>query len=321
MRLDPERTFGIEIEFEAREGQGSISRFLSSIVDNLRAEGIDVQESGYTHRTTPFWKFVGDGSLLNGEELVSPILQGADGLREVEKVMNVLAADERIHVSVRCGFHVHHGARDFDGDAVIRLIGLYNTFIDVIDPLLAPSRRSDHSNGSRWARQDNRETIPSLKEPEDLKTRWIQGRGGNRYHAVNINPLLNRRNTIEFRQHQGTLNADKAIAWIVFTQGMMTLAKTVNRDFGKGRKVTTWNWMIEQFLRYFGAREYDGMDADVHKAVRYLANRYSRTIRREFPDKEPDRVLYETNREHRQAARRGSRNPVRVGEGADHRTA
>jgi len=77
------RRFGVEIEF------------LSTITKEhatscLRAAGIRVENSFYTHETTPHWKIVSDGSC--GYELVSPVLQGEAGIEEVRIAAAALEA-------------------------------------------------------------------------------------------------------------------------------------------------------------------------------------------------------------------------------------
>ena len=57
------RRFGVEIEFLS-----TITK--EQAVMSLRAAGIRVESSYYTHDTTPYWKIVTDGSC--GYELVSP---------------------------------------------------------------------------------------------------------------------------------------------------------------------------------------------------------------------------------------------------------
>ena len=74
------RKFGIEIEAY------NCSR--ERLARELREAGIEVTVEGYNHTTRPHWKLVTDSSLNGNDtfELVSPILVGEAGLRELEKV-------------------------------------------------------------------------------------------------------------------------------------------------------------------------------------------------------------------------------------------
>ena len=78
------RKFGIEIEAY------NCSR--ERLARELREAGIEVMVEGYNHSTCPYWKLVTDSSISGNDtfELVSPILVGEAGLRELEKVCWVL---------------------------------------------------------------------------------------------------------------------------------------------------------------------------------------------------------------------------------------
>ena len=77
------RRFGVEIEFLS-------TITISQVLDSLRAAGIEVESMGYSHRTTPHWKVVHDGSC--GYELVSPVLEGEAGIEEVRRAATALEA-------------------------------------------------------------------------------------------------------------------------------------------------------------------------------------------------------------------------------------
>lgn len=102
------RHFGIEIE--------AYNCTRERLARELTAAGINVQVEGYNHTNyRDHWKLVTDSS-LNGDnsfELVSPILQGEQGLEEVEKVCWVLELCD-VRVNDSCGLHVHMDAATFD---------------------------------------------------------------------------------------------------------------------------------------------------------------------------------------------------------------
>ncbi|SDX53839.1 amidoligase family protein [Hymenobacter psychrophilus] len=72
------RTFGVEIEAYG------VPR--ATLLAELRAQGLEAEAEGYNHSTRPHWKIVSDGSLSGADafELVSPVLQGCDGLECVD---------------------------------------------------------------------------------------------------------------------------------------------------------------------------------------------------------------------------------------------
>ena len=100
------RKFGIEIEAY------NCSR--ERLARELREAGIEVTVESYNHTTRPHWKLVTDSSINGNDtfELVSPILVGEAGLRELEKVCWVLDLCE-VKVNESCGLHVHIDAAGF----------------------------------------------------------------------------------------------------------------------------------------------------------------------------------------------------------------
>lgn len=109
VRLDYTFThkFGIEIE--------AYNCDMRRLPRELQDAGIVVAVEGYNHTTRENWKLVTDGSLQgnNTFELLSPILVGEAGLKELEKVCWVLdLCDAKINDS--CGLHVHLDAAGFN---------------------------------------------------------------------------------------------------------------------------------------------------------------------------------------------------------------
>ena len=59
----------------------------------LRAVGVDIREENYNHTdSASHWKTVPDGSVRNGFEVVSPILEGEAGLEQLRVTAAALAA-------------------------------------------------------------------------------------------------------------------------------------------------------------------------------------------------------------------------------------
>ena len=90
------RKFGIEIE--------AYNVDKTALARALNAAGILCAVEGYNHQTRGHWKIVSDGSLqgYNTFELVSPILEGNNGLIQVEVVCQVInTLNARINTS--CG--------------------------------------------------------------------------------------------------------------------------------------------------------------------------------------------------------------------------
>lgn len=213
------RKFGVEIEFFGITRQAAAAA--------LVAAGINAIAENYNHSTVAYWKIVTDASVsaigtgsYNGNEIVSPVLSGKEGLDQVELVVKTLvAAGARIGAS--CGLHVHHDANDLTAEEIGRVVELYSANQTHVDGLVSRSRR-----GSRWARPYTTYEIDRLKTEigrgTDLKTRHH-----DRYKTVNLD-AYRKYGTVEFRQHQGTLNAKKIVAWIRFGQSLIEAARTLS---------------------------------------------------------------------------------------------
>jgi len=257
--FDHNRTYGIEIEMswgrENRPAQTTVARALMNA-------GLMASAAGYTHDVSAGWKVVSDGSVSNGWEIVSPILSGLNGKEQLKAAMRAVKEIGAItHAS--CGIHVHHGVHDFTAKQLANIANIYANNEEVIDQLVAPSRRGDCQWAQSMKNQRNGFYAPSV-DPEvpyydaiasytpsmlppvpwqsdqtansddrQKKSRLVQQLApGGRYYKVNFHSYL-RQGTVEFRQHQSSLNAIKIWDWVVFTQMVVTTAKNTR---GKARQ-------------------------------------------------------------------------------------
>jgi hypothetical protein len=215
-RFNRERTFGVEIECVLKNTEDRDSLLGAIRATGVRAEDIHAYE--HTRNSHGVWIIKDDGSLVyGGVEVVTPILKGEDGLADLRKVVAVIARYAKI--DKRCGLHVHHGASDLTGAAFIRLYKVWERNQNVINYLVAPSRRN---NGYCNALADHfPDRYRNGCRPLDVRSE-IPGRIGNAEGRAAVNfQSYTLRGTIEFRQHHGTLNIEKMIAWLVFTQACM----------------------------------------------------------------------------------------------------
>lgn len=209
------RQFGVEIEL--------VGTTIPRVQDALEAAGITVYSQEYNHRTTSTWKIVPDGSLTSGGfEVVSPVLQGEAGIEQVRKVAAAIVAAGG-SVDRSCGFHVHVNARDLAIDSIVQIAARYNRFEEEINRFMPASRRE-----SRYCRP-----ISELFYNHSIE-RILRG-GTNylghldRYHKVNLAAFA-RHGTVEFRQHSGTVNAEKMEKWVRFCLGFVESSVVVNRE-------------------------------------------------------------------------------------------
>lgn len=205
------RKFGIEIE--------AYNCTREKLASELRSAGIDVAIEGYNHTTRNHWKLVTDSSLTgnNTFELVSPVLEGEAGLKELEKVCWVLEFCD-VKVNDSCGLHIHMDAADFDLQTWKNLALSYKHLERVIDSFMPQSRRQNYycKSLSSISASD----IQAAQSIYDLRAAF----GNHRYRKVNLEAYARHR-TVEFRQHSGTTNFTKMENWIRFLNGLITFAK------------------------------------------------------------------------------------------------
>jgi hypothetical protein len=210
------RKFGVEIEAHG------VAKAL--IVRKLRAAGINIEIENYNHNTASNWKVVTDGS-LNGEnawELVSPVLEGLEGMRELEKVCEVLC-DNGVKINKSCGLHIHFDATNITANHLKNLIVNYGNFETVIDSFLPESRRGNNNTYCKSVRN---------LEAQIGSATTIRGMAsaiGSRYYKLNLQSYL-RHQTIEFRQHSGTVEYQKISNWILFLHNLVEYSATKRID-------------------------------------------------------------------------------------------
>ena len=216
------RSFGVEIEFRgitARAAAIALEPVLGTLLQVRRYHA--AQSAG----TYDQWSLELDGSVtytqrstgLNiGGELVSPVLSGPERFAQLTAVMNALTA-AGAKVDRATGMHVHVDARDLTGEQIARFIGAYVDRQADFDEFVSPSRRN------------NRRYCQNMSEPEkaqvkdSFKARREAPGYMNRYRTVNCTAFA-RLGTIEFRQHHGTTNPKKAIAWV---ETLLAMANSV----------------------------------------------------------------------------------------------
>lgn len=202
-----ETRYGIEIEFTHTDRSDNIR---DEIVSALRQAGITAENQDYNHRTQRCWKLVTDSSC--GLELVSPILEGYDGLDQIKTVLEVL---RRLGAKVNkdCGTHVHLDARWLDFEQIKAFAQKFINNEDLFDAIQPESRRG---NKNRYCQGHRRRNVSRTRSIEKL----ILAVGVNRYTKLNLHSF-HRYGSIEIRHHAGTLNYNKISNWIQLLAGML----------------------------------------------------------------------------------------------------
>ena len=105
---------------------------------NIHAARAIVRELGVN------WTVKEDGSVQFGCEIVSPILQGEEGLNEVRKVLNKLQSSDA-YINRNCGFHVHVDAAGLSKDDIKNAVKRYSKFERDIDSWHISNRRGNNN--------------------------------------------------------------------------------------------------------------------------------------------------------------------------------
>jgi hypothetical protein len=208
------RRFGVE--FEAY----NVDR--NDLCAALNAAGIYTIIESYNHITKRHWKIVTDSSIRGskGFELVSPILQGEAGIIEMKKVCNILN-QSGAKVNSSCGTHVHIDAQGINLASWKRIYINYARLEKVIDDFMPKSRKGNNNFYSKgYSTITNFEAkISSARSLKDIDTFF-----GSRYFKINPKSYA-RHNTIEFRQHSGTIEFGKINIWVRFLGNLITFSE------------------------------------------------------------------------------------------------
>jgi hypothetical protein len=204
-------TFGVELEVTLPLGTCAVGHYHS---------GVQVPQ------LPPGWKAEHDTSIHAGAgymaaEIVSPVLQGADGLRQLKVVCDWLNS---VHAKVNrsTGFHVHVGFGGNDKTALRRLVSLVANFEKALFAATGTHSREEGSycrpvqNDFRYQQAFQHANIPAGQLP--------------RYHVLNLANLLGGgKPTVEFRVFAGTTNALKAIGYVRLCLGIVEKALSMKK--------------------------------------------------------------------------------------------
>tara|TARA_R110000787_G_scaffold114837_4_gene224674 strand:+ start:2816 stop:3742 length:927 start_codon:yes stop_codon:yes gene_type:complete len=210
------RKFGVEIEFPTQgAGLYPTAAETNRVVNNLLDAGVPAHSASYgQHLRTVApvgWEVTMDGTV--GFEIVSPPIKGQAAKEQIEAVCRVLN-EMGYKPSLAGGLHVHHGAEDLNAKQLKSVAMTYANHQTLINQFVAKSRRT----GNQWCKLINYTSTANYNEAElDCEPRSNGYTSWDKYQTVNLNAYV-LHGTIEFRQHQGTINAAKIWNWVVFTQ-------------------------------------------------------------------------------------------------------
>lgn len=213
------RTFGIELEVYG------VSR--DRILTEMRRLGIQVEGEAYNHNTRNHWKLVTDSSIRGGDgnEVVSPVLSGVEGMEQVKKVCLALnRAGAKVNTS--CGFHVHFGANDLSIENFRNLFLSYIELETKMDEIMPESRRANNNTYCKSLTSIASSKSAAITKIKNARTinEMSQAFSGSRYFKLNIQSFQ-RHGTIEFRQHSGTTQFSKVKNWVLIAARLIEYAK------------------------------------------------------------------------------------------------
>jgi hypothetical protein len=173
------------------------------------------------------WNAQQDGSIRSGRgymgaEIVSPILKGADGIRQMQTVCRWLAS-VRAKVNRSTGFHVHVGFDRSDAEGLRRLVSLIANFEKA---LYASTGSHERERGVFCRTVQNDQGHRQHFSVNTSAGHFCPGR----YRLLNVTNLLEgRKPTVEFRVFSGTTNALKAIAYVRLCLGFVEKALSMKK--------------------------------------------------------------------------------------------
>lgn len=210
--------FGVEIEFigaPQREAARAVAAALG--VAHIHVFGYHGSTCLDCSRSVsePYreWKIEHDGTVTSGRyphatggELVSPVLNGEDGFRQIMLVTEALRS-VGARVSRRAGLHVHVNVTGFNRGQRANLV---QTFANVQSAMFSMVARSRRNNGYclPLGPQQTADYVNTLRNGRDPST-------ASRRLALNVAPFV-RIGTYEYRLHQGSVNGKKIVSWVRF---------------------------------------------------------------------------------------------------------
>lgn len=207
--LDQDMTIGMEIESEGEKSE-IINDNVNKIIPNMIGA----------------WEAKEDISLENGVEVISPIMGDfQDDVEDIYMICDMLQKCGQ-NVSERCGGHIHIGA-DFlkSKEAYANLLEIWGNAEEVIYLISNEKGELPRRECSIYASPVSpiiNEAIANgsimLKDEDELedfvtKLQQVQSHQGrkSRYFGINLLNANEDKNTIEFREPNGTINPD---TWI-----------------------------------------------------------------------------------------------------------
>jgi len=251
--FDDEVSYGIEIEFVAKTVEDetrnmSTDEYKEFLANKIFEAGEPCIVNSYTGRQYDKWQLKYDCSVeltdeqltskYNGTkhwdtlEMVSPVLKGRDGLKRIEKVLNIMKKHGAM-INESCGTHIHVSVNDLftlnsiatPSNQRMRLTEAIDVFAD-FEPVMeffVPLKR--RSNKNSYCLQVQRGTMYEenvrtyTKRNQHVFDYSTASAIVNRHSKINPrNVSAINKNTFEFRMFEGCLDINRIKHWVWLCQ-------------------------------------------------------------------------------------------------------
>jgi hypothetical protein len=227
-------TFGIEIETTLPAGTiARVGGYHNGIQVPELPLGWTAEHDGSIHTR--------DRSARQCVEIVSPVLRGPEGLKQVLEVIAWLKT-KGASVNQSTGLHVHVGW-DGDAEALRRLVFLVSHHEKAL--YASTGTRSREEGSYCRTVRDAADYRRHFGAPgaDGRPREMVSGyHGHGRYHPLNITNLATGRGTVEFRVFSGSVNAAKVVAYVRLALALVEKAlamKKLTKWVGKAVKETS----------------------------------------------------------------------------------
>ncbi|MCL2711429.1 MAG: amidoligase family protein [Planctomycetaceae bacterium] len=253
-------TFGVEIETVI----GSRKRI--SIGEYHRGIQVPYLPEGWTAEKDSSIRYARG---MRACEIVSPILKGEEGIKELIKVIGILK-DKGHQVNETCSVHFHIGFGNKTASDLAKLIKIVAYLEHALYAITGTKARERGTWCGSVKRYDN---------AQNYQSQMAQSHSA-KYKILNIKHLANGgKGTVEFRCFSGSLNPTKIIGWVQVCLGIVEKALTCKRlpswngknPIGVWKKDGAGETEVERLLAYLCWGNY-GKYAAHQRAYGWVSN-------------------------------------------------
>lgn len=248
------QTFGIELEITSKDcvplfssprwkkGARLLINALSAAIgtEHVYQHGVPYHESSSVNATTR-WRVESDSSA--GWEVISPILVGKEGLRQVMIVSNALENlvneyNKLFRINHLCGFHLTLATNLNTLLKKKGMLALVTRLEPGLFPLVSPSRLYHFDEGCYDHELFNEYCRPLSSALDSIQylldhPRNIASRS-DRYQSVNFCRCCGGTNLLEIRMHNGTVDFKKIVVWLSLWMAIILHAtRTMSDELGQ----------------------------------------------------------------------------------------